>query len=67
MRRDSLLDLSVGFARDRLGWELGRLDLPERRRRVLEGFSGVLGVDEPGTWTRGSARTSRRCSGTCRS
>src|SRR5262245_25013609 len=46
MRRDFLLDLSVGFVYDCLAWELRRLDLPARRRRALEGFSGTLCVDE---------------------
>jgi Transposase len=46
MRRDFLLDLSVGFVHDCLDWELRRLDLPARRRRVQEGFSGTLCVDE---------------------
>ncbi len=46
MRRDFLLDLSVGFVHDCLDWELTRLDLPEHRRRTLENFSGTLCVDE---------------------
>lgn len=46
MRRDFLLDLSTGFVHDCLDWELARLDLPARRRRVVEGFSGILCVDE---------------------
>lgn len=46
MRRDFLLDLSVGFVHGCLGWELRRIDLPAHRRRVLEGFSGTLCVDE---------------------
>lgn len=46
MKRDFLLDLSVGFVHGCLDWELRRLDLPERRRRVLENFSGILCVDE---------------------
>src|SRR5262245_34103727 len=46
MRRDFLLELSVGFVYDCLDRELRRLDLPEQRRRSLEGFSGTLCVDE---------------------
>jgi len=46
MKRDFLLDLSSGFVHDCLNWELTRLDLPERRRRTLENFSGTLCVDE---------------------
>jgi hypothetical protein len=46
MRRDFLLDLSAGFVYDCLGWELRRLGLPERRRRVLAAFSGTLCIDE---------------------
>jgi len=46
MRRDFLLELSVGFVYDCLDRELRRLDLPEHRRRTLEGFSGTLCVDE---------------------
>src|SRR5262245_31994578 len=46
MRRDFLLDLSAGFVYDCLDWELRRLDLPARRRRTLERFSGTLCVDE---------------------
>jgi transposase len=46
MRRDFLIDLSVGFVYDCLDWELRRLDLPARRRRVLAAFSGTLCVDE---------------------
>lgn len=46
MRRDFLLDLSAGFVYDCLGWELSRLDLPARRARTLESFSGTLCVDE---------------------
>lgn len=41
-----MLDLSSGFVYDCLNWELTRLDLPERRRRTLENFSGTLCVDE---------------------
>jgi hypothetical protein len=46
MRRDFLLDLSVGFVHDCLDAELARLDLPGRRERTLENFSGTLCVDE---------------------
>src|SRR5829696_1260341 len=46
MRRDFLLELSVGFVHDCLDWQLRRLDLPARRARVLAAFSGVLCVDE---------------------
>ena len=46
MRRDFLLDLSVGFVHDCLDGELSRIDLPEHRRRTLEDFSGILCVDE---------------------
>lgn len=46
MRRDFLLELSVGFVYDCLDWALRRLDLPGHRQRALAGFSGVLCVDE---------------------
>ncbi len=46
MRRDFLLELSAGFVYDCLGRELRRLELPARRRRAVEGFSGTLCVDE---------------------
>jgi hypothetical protein len=46
IKRDFLLDLSVGFVHDCLDWELARLDLPARRARALERFSGTLCVDE---------------------
>jgi hypothetical protein len=46
MRRDFLLDLSAGFVYDCLDWGLSRLDLPARRARTLEGFSGTLCLDE---------------------
>jgi hypothetical protein len=46
IRRDFLLELSAGFVYDCLAWELRRIDLPERRRRVLAAFSGTLCVDE---------------------
>ena len=42
MRRDFLLDLSVGFVHDCLDREPRRLDLPGRRERTLQNFSGVL-------------------------
>ncbi len=46
MRRDFLLDLSVGLVHDCLDWELRRIDLPGHRERTLESFSGTLCVDE---------------------
>ena len=46
MRRDFLLSLSSGFVYDCLDWQLARLNLPQRRRRCLESFSGTLCVDE---------------------
>ena len=46
MRRDFLLKLSFGFIDGCLDEELRRIDLPARRRRVLERFSGTLCVDE---------------------
>jgi hypothetical protein len=46
IRRDFLLDLSVGFVHDCLDWALRRLDLPGHRQRTLESFSGTLCVDE---------------------
>lgn len=46
MRRDFLLELSVGFVYDCLDWALRRLDLAGRRRAALENFSGVMCVDE---------------------
>jgi hypothetical protein len=46
MRRDFLLDLSCGYIYDCLDWQLRLLNLPEHRRRTLENFSGVLGIDE---------------------
>jgi hypothetical protein len=46
MKRDYLLELSVGFIYDCLDWQLRQLNLPEHRRRVVERFSGVLCVDE---------------------
>ncbi|HYT88988.1 MAG TPA: transposase [Gemmataceae bacterium] len=46
MSRDFLMDLSDGFVYDCLRWQLGRLDLAQHRRLVLERFSGTLCVDE---------------------
>jgi transposase len=46
MKRDFLLDLSVGFIHDCLDGELARIDLPGHRQRTLERFSGTLCVDE---------------------
>jgi hypothetical protein len=46
MKRDFLLELSSGFVYDCLDWQLARLNLPEHRKRALEGFSGTLCIDE---------------------
>lgn len=46
MKRDFLLELSVGFVYDCLDWALRRLDLAGRRKLALENFSGVMCVDE---------------------
>jgi hypothetical protein len=46
MRRDFLLDLSVGFVHGCLDWQMRRLDLPGHRARTLQNFSGTLCVDE---------------------
>jgi Transposase len=46
LQRDFLLTLSDGFVYDCLRWQLGRLDLAQHRRLVLERFSGTLCVDE---------------------
>jgi hypothetical protein len=46
MRRDFLLELSVGFIHGCLDWELARIGLPGHRQRTLERFSGTLCVDE---------------------
>lgn len=46
MKRDFLLELSSGFVYDCLDWQLARLNLPQRRRRTLENFSGTLCIDE---------------------
>jgi hypothetical protein len=46
MQRDFLVALSDGFVYDCRRWQLGRLDLAEHRRLVLERFSGTLCVDE---------------------
>ncbi|MBY0460339.1 MAG: transposase [Gemmataceae bacterium] len=46
LKRDFLLDLSIGFLHDCLDWELRRLDRPAHRRRTLERFSGTMCVDE---------------------
>jgi hypothetical protein len=44
--RESLLDLSTGFVSDVLHDHAAQLDMSERRRKVLEYFSGTLCVDE---------------------
>jgi hypothetical protein len=46
MKRDFLLELSSGFIYDCLDWGLSRLNLAQQRRVALEGFSGVLCLDE---------------------
>jgi transposase-like protein len=46
LRREFLLELSVGFVYDVLRDEARRLDLAEHRRLVLGCFSGTLCVDE---------------------
>ena len=46
LRRDFLLDVSAGFVYDCLDWRLRQLDLPQRRQRTLERFSGTLCIDE---------------------
>jgi hypothetical protein len=46
MRRDFLLELSSGFIYDCLDWGLARLSHGQQRAAALEGFSGVLCVDE---------------------
>src|SRR5512135_800156 len=44
--REFLLDLSTGFVYDVLHDHAAHLDMAEHRRKVLEHFSGTLGVDE---------------------
>jgi hypothetical protein len=46
MRRDFLLDLSLGFVYDCLHHEAQRRDMADHRRWVLERFRGTLCVDE---------------------
>jgi hypothetical protein len=46
LRRDFLLELSVGFVYDCLHDMVKRTELAEHRAMVLELFSGTLGVDE---------------------
>jgi hypothetical protein len=46
LRREFLLDLSIGFVYDLLHDEARRLDMAEHRRMVLRCFSGTLCVDE---------------------
>jgi hypothetical protein len=46
IRREFLLDLSPGFVYDLLRDRVAELDMAGHHRRVLERFSGTLGVDE---------------------
>ena len=46
MKRDFLLDLSVGFVYDCLDWGLSRLCPVEHRQAALEQASGILCIDE---------------------
>jgi hypothetical protein len=46
LRRDFLLELSVGFVYDCVHAMVGQTEMAEHRQMVLERFSGVLGVDE---------------------
>ena len=46
MKRDFLLDLSVGFIYDCLDWGLRQLDPAMQRRFAREQFSGTLNIDE---------------------
>lgn len=46
LKRDFLLDLSVGFVYDCLRDMVGRSELAEHRQMVLQRFSGTLCVDE---------------------
>src|SRR5215210_1973261 len=46
LRREFLLDLSSGFVYDVLRGQAEQLDMAAHRRKVLEHFSGTLGVDE---------------------
>lgn len=46
LRRDFCLELSSGFIYDCLRAAAGELDLAEKRRFVLEHFSGTLDIDE---------------------
>jgi hypothetical protein len=46
LKRDFFINLSEGFVYDCLRWQVGQLDLPAHRQRVLKMFSGTLCVDE---------------------
>ncbi len=46
LRREFLLDLSMGFVYDMIRDRAAQLDMAEHRRMVLEQFSGTLCVDE---------------------
>lgn len=46
LRREFLLELSTGFVSDVLYDHARQLDMSEHRRKVLELFSGTLGIDE---------------------
>src|SRR4051812_43783994 len=46
MKRDFLLDLSVGFIYDCLRWGLSQLNSGQQRRFAREQFSGILCIDE---------------------
>jgi transposase-like protein len=46
LKREFLLDLSTGFVYDVLHDFAAELDMAAHRRKVLEHFSGTLGVDE---------------------
>jgi Transposase len=46
LRREFLLDLSMGFIYDTLRDRAAQLDMAEHRRMVIEQFSGTLCIDE---------------------
>ena len=46
MKREFLLDLSVGFIYDCLDWALRQLNLSEARNEAIAFFSGTLCIDE---------------------
>ena len=46
IRREFLLDLSIGFVFDAIRDQAASLDMSEHRRKVLDHFSGTLCVDE---------------------